>query len=592
MAFELMDLKQNNSSLLNLLTQHLPDMLWVKDLEGKYIYANKAICNDLLMAKDTQEPRGKGDIFFALREREAHKEIADWHTFGELCFNSDQLVIDSNRAMKFEEYGNVKGKLMYLEVYKAPFYDKDGNIIGTVGAGRDITQLKKIQFDLENSLEEIDTKKDQLEFQANHDALTGLPNRVLFMDRLTQAIKLAKRKKQHVAVLFLDIDDFKKINDSLGHHVGDEVLIEVAQRMLLKMRKSDTLARLGGDEFCIIMNDIKDINDVSKIIENGLEAFRDPFITREHTLYISISVGISLYPNDGKDAITLLKNSDAAMYKAKQNTRDRYSFYDEEMTKKAYERIFLETEMRKAFEKDEFIVYYQPQVHAKTKILTGMEALVRWQHPDMGFIYPDRFIPLAESTGMIIKLDRIVMKKAISQFSRWKKSGLDPKKISINLTMTQLEEDNFYDFIEELLECENVLASEVEFEITERQIMCNPNASIKALQKLNTLGISVAIDDFGTGYSSLTYLKRLPIDKLKIDKSFIDNIPEDLSDSAIVKTIINLCENLELQVIAEGVEEENQNNFLFENNCEDIQGFLFSHPINAKDMEEFIKTYT
>ena len=592
MTFELMDLKKNNSSLLNLLTQHLPDMLWVKDLEGKYIYANQAICNDLLMAKDTQEPIGKGDVFFALREREAHKEIPDWHTFGELCFNSDQLVLDSNKPMKFEEYGNVKGKLMYLEVYKAPFYDKDGNIIGTVGAGRDITQLKKIQFDLENSLEEIDAKRDQLEFQANHDALTGLPNRVLFMDRLTQAIKLAKRKKQHVAVLFLDIDDFKKINDSLGHHVGDEILIEVTQRMLLKMRKSDTLARLGGDEFCIVMNDIENIDDVSKIIENGMEVFRDPFITHEHTLYISISVGVSLYPNDGEDAITLLKNSDAAMYKAKQNTRDRYSFYDEEMTKKAYERIFLETEMRKAFEKDEFIVYYQPQVHAKTKILTGMEALVRWQHPDMGFIYPDRFIPLAESTGMIIKLDRIVMKKAISQFSRWKKSGLDPKKISINLTMMQLEEDNFYDFIEELLECENVLASEVEFEITERQIMCNPNVTIKALQKLNTLGISVAIDDFGTGYSSLTYLKRLPINKLKIDKSFIDNIPEDLSDSAIVKTIINLCENLELQVIAEGVEEENQNNFLFDNNCKDIQGFLFSHPINAKDMEEFIKTHT
>jgi len=592
MTFELMDLKKNNSSLLNLLTQHLPDMLWVKDLEGKYIYANKSICNDLLMAKNTQEPIGKGDVFFALREREAHKEIPDWHTFGELCFNSDQLVIDSNKPMKFEEYGNVKGKLMYLEVYKAPFYDNDGNIIGTVGAGRDITQLKKIQFDLENSLEEIDAKRDQLEFQANHDALTGLPNRVLFMDRLTQAIKLAKRKKQHVAVLFLDIDDFKKINDSLGHHVGDEILIEVTQRMLLKMRKSDTLARLGGDEFCIIMNDIENIDDVSKIIENGMEVFRDPFITHEHTLYISISVGVSLYPNDGEDAITLLKNSDAAMYKAKQNTRDRYSFYDEEMTKKAYERIFLETEMRKAFEKDEFIVYYQPQVHAKTKILTGMEALVRWQHPDMGFIYPDRFIPLAESTGMIIKLDRIVMKKAISQFSRWKKSGLDPKKISINLTMMQLEEDNFYNFIEELLECENVLASEVEFEITERQIMCNPNVSIKALQKLNTLGISVAIDDFGTGYSSLTYLKRLPINKLKIDKSFIDNIPEDLSDSAIVKTIINLCENLELQVIAEGVEEKNQNNFLFENNCKDIQGFLFSHPINAKDMEEFIKTHT
>jgi len=231
MAFNLEDLREHNSGLLELLTEHLPDMLWVKDINGNYLYANKAICNNLLMAKDTQEPIGKGDVFFAMRERAAHKDKPDWHTFGELCFNSDQVVIDNNKAMKFEEYGNVKGKLMYLEVYKAPFYDKDGNIIGTVGAGRDITQLKQIQIDLQKSFEKLQLQQEQLEFQAQHDALTGLPNRILFMDRLTQSIHAAQRDKTLVAVIFIDLDNFKEINDSLGHHIGDKVLIEASKRM-------------------------------------------------------------------------------------------------------------------------------------------------------------------------------------------------------------------------------------------------------------------------------------------------------------------------------------------------------------------------
>ena len=257
MAFNLEDLREHNSGLLELLTEHLPDMLWVKDINGNYLYANKAICNNLLMAKDTQEPIGKGDVFFAMRERAAHKDKPDWHTFGELCFNSDQVVIDNNKAMKFEEYGNVKGKLMYLEVYKAPFYDKDGNIIGTVGAGRDITQLKQIQIDLQKSFEKLQLQQEQLEFQAQHDALTGLPNRILFMDRLTQSIHAAQRDKTLVAVIFIDLDNFKEINDSLGHHIGDKVLIEASKRMRAQLRSSDTLARLGGDEFAIIINNLK-----------------------------------------------------------------------------------------------------------------------------------------------------------------------------------------------------------------------------------------------------------------------------------------------------------------------------------------------
>ena len=495
MPFNLEDLQQHNSGLLNLLTEHLPDMLWVKDLDGKYLYTNKAICDGLLMAKDTEEPIGKGDVFFALRERETHSDKPNWHTFGELCFNSDQVVIDTDKAMRFEEYGNIKGKLLYLEVYKAPFYDSEGKVLGTVGTGRDITELKNIQLDLQESLRILEKQREQLEFQANHDALTGLPNRVLFMDRLNQFIELSKRTGKVMAVLFIDLDSFKEINDSLGHDIGDKVLVEVSNRMKMHMRSSDTLSRLGGDEFSIILNNLTDTEDITNIIINGMESFKKPFLVDNNTLHISMSVGISLYPNDGDTAHSLLKNADAAMYKAKQNGRNTYSFYDEEMTKKAYERIFLETELRKALKNDELTVYYQPQMNAGNEKVVGMEALVRWIHPEMGMIFPDRFIPLAELTGMIVSLDRVVMTKAIKEFKKWYELGLNPGKISLNLSIKQLEEEDFFDFIKELVESSECLFKNIEFEVTETQVMNNPEESISALRKLNDLGINISIDD-------------------------------------------------------------------------------------------------
>ena len=566
-------------------------MLWVKDLDGKYIYANKAICDGLLMAKDIDEPIGKGDVFFALREREAHKDKPDWHTFGELCFNSDIDVIENDKAMKFEEYGNVKGKLFYLEVYKAPFYDKDGKTIGTVGAGRDITKLKKIQHDLEKSLKVLDLQRKQLEYQANHDSLTGLPNRILFMDRLEQSIRLAQRNKKQVAVLFIDLDHFKEINDSLGHTIGDKVLVEVSQRIESNMRKSDTLSRLGGDEFCIILDELTNLDDLSDIIVNGMLALKEPIKVDGNTLYIGMSVGISLYPSDGKDSATLMKNADAAMYKAKNDGRNRYRFYDEAMTKKASQRISLETALREALVKDELVVYFQAQVDAKNSCIVGMEALVRWNHPTKGLIPPDKFISLAESAGMIVELDRVVMRKALEAFTSWHINGIKTGKLSMNLAIQQLEDETFIDFLKELLEAKKCIAKLIELEVTETQIMNDPQKSIKTLEEISALGISISIDDFGTGYSSLSYLKRLPIDKLKIDKSFIDGVPSNVDDSAITKTIINLCQNLNLKVIAEGVETIEQKDFLVENGCDLIQGYYYSKPLPAHEMREFLINY-
>ena len=589
MPFKLEDLKEHNSDLLNLLTEHLPDMLWVKDLDGIYMYANKAICDGLLMAKDIQEPIGKGDVFFALREREAHKDKPDWHTFGELCFNSDVDVIEKNRAMKFEEYGNVKGKLMYLEVYKAPFYDIDGNIIGTVGAGRDITELKKIQMDLQKSLKTLDEQREQLEYQANHDSLTDLPNRVLFIDRLQQSMNLADRYDKKVAVLFIDLDHFKEINDSLGHHIGDKILVEFSNRMKNLIRKSDTISRLGGDEFCIILNEITDVDIITNFILNSMEITKEPFIVCGRKLHVGMSIGISMYPNDGDSSNILLQNADAAMYKAKESGRGTYSFYDEEMTNRALERISLETELRNALKEDELVVYFQPQIDASNDKLVGMEALVRWRHPSLGLISPDKFIPLAELTGLIVDLDRVVMKKALFQFKEWHKIGLDPGKLAMNLAMKQIESGDLIEFLDELLKSEECSYDNIELEITENQIMKDPDISIKVLEALNKLGISIAIDDFGTGYSSLAYLKRLPIKKIKIDKSFIDGLPNDAEDVAISKTVISLCKSLDLKVIAEGVETEQQKDFLFENGCKFIQGYFYSHPLSAQDMTKYLQ---
>ena len=589
MSFELSDLKEHNSELLKLLTQHLPDMLWVKDLDGTYLYANKAICDGLLMAKDTNEPIGKGDVFFALREREAHRDKPDWHTFGELCFNSDQTVIDNDKAMKFEEYGNVKGKLLYLEVYKAPFYDKNGKTIGTVGGGRDITELKKIQLSLEESLKILAQQKNELEYQANYDKLTDLPNRILFSDRLNQSIKSAQKHRSHIAILLLDLDNFKEINDSLGHNIGDKVLIEVTSRLKKEVDNSHTLARIGGDEFGIILNYISDINDISKFIINIMQILKEPLKIDNNILHTSMSIGISVFPNDGDNATTLLKNSDAAMFSAKDNGRNTYQFYDKKMTDKALERIFLETALRKALKDDELIIYFQPQINAQTGKLVGMEVLTRWQHPIYGIIPPDRFIPLAEDTGMIVELDRIVMRKALTQFNKWYKNGLNPGKLAINLAIKQIEENDFIDFIKKLLRDKKYAYNNIEFEVTESQIMKNPEKSIKVLNSISELGISISVDDFGTGYSSLAYLKKLPINKLKIDKSFVDNVPSNMEDVAICITIISLCKNLNLNVIAEGIETQEQKEFMLKNGCKFIQGYLYSKPLPIDEMTIYLE---
>jgi diguanylate cyclase (GGDEF)-like protein/PAS domain S-box-containing protein len=471
------------------------------------------------------------------------------------------------------------GKTVYTEVSLSLLQDEDGNVIGVTRYSQDITTRKEIE-------EKLKRQTKQLHFQAFHDALTKLPNRSLFTDRLQQLINEIKRNGEQFALLFIDLDNFKQINDSLGHHIGDQVLKTTAQRLKTCLTEQDTLARLGGDEFTILLNNIKNAESAAKVAQKIIDITKRKIVIGPHELYISTSIGISLAPQDSELKEDLLKYADSAMYKAKEQGKDKFQFYSASMTKSVFEKIAMETNLRTAVQEEQFVVFYQPQIDAVSKKILGSEALIRWQHPSQGLLSPNNFIPLAEESGMIIHLDNYVMKRAMSDYVALYEKGLIPGKLSLNLSLIQLNNDDFIPYLKRTLKQTQFQAQWLEFEITETQIMKNPDASIKKLKRLQEMGIAISIDDFGTGYSSLAYLKRLPVSKLKIDKSFVDSLPKDEEDCAISKTIITLAKSLKLQTIAEGVEYKEQEKFLVENGCTMMQGYLYYRPL---PLTEFTK---
>ena len=428
-------------------------------------------------------------------------------------------------------------------------------------------------------------QKDILDYQAHHDPLTELPNRALFKESLSKAIEKAKRHGNELALFFIDIDRFKQINDSLGHGIGDKVLQEVSERIKDVLRKEDTLARLGGDEFTVLVEDMKQELDASYIAQKILDSLSVPVEVDFHNLYITASIGISIYPKDDTDMDRLLMFADAAMYKAKDEGKNNFQFYSAEMTVLAFEHVHMVADLREALVNDEFFVYYQPQINAKSGKLIGVEALVRWQQPDRGLVPPNKFITLAEETGLIVQLDRWVMKTAIRQIVQWYRSGDEPGVLSLNLAMQQLHQKDFIKILQEMLIDEECKPEWLELEVTESQIMKEPEKAIAILKKISEMGIRLAIDDFGTGYSSLSYLKRLPIDKLKIDQSFVKDLPYDEEDVAISKAVIALAKSLNLNVIAEGVETEEQKDFLMNNGCENIQGYYYARPMPPDEVK-------
>ena len=465
------------------------------------------------------------------------------------------------------------GEIRNVEVYSGPIEIENQSYLYSIIF--DITQRIKAE--------------DELKHQAKHDSLTSLPNRALFLDRLKQSIKSAQRNSKNIAVIFIDLDHFKEINDSLGHSVGDILLQSVSQKFQETIRKSDTVARIGGDEFVVLLNNFSNTDAIINIVNNLMQSLKEPLIINKQELYVSLSIGISTYPHDGIDADTLIKNADAAMYKAKHNGRNNYQFYTADMTEKAFERVTLETQLRQSIEKGQLQVYYQPQVDARDENIIGMEALIRWNHPEMGLVSPAKFIPLAEDCGFIIKLDEWVMEQAIMQFKEWYDKGFNPGILSLNLAILRLEQDNFIQRVQESIKKNDADASWLSFEVIESSIMKNPQKSIEKLNELNKSGIKLSIDDFGTGYSSLSYLKKLPIEKLKIDQSFVMDIPNDVDDMEITKTIISMAQNLNLKIIAEGVETEQQRDFLLENGCNEVQGYLYYKPSPASYIEKILK---
>jgi len=449
--------------------------------------------------------------------------------------------------------------------------------------------VKEIDIEIFTKTKIIGEKEKILLHQAHYDSLTDLPNRFLMHDRLRQAIKKAKRNQTHIALMFIDLDRFKEINDSLGHHVGDQVLQETSQRFTSCIRAQDTLARLGGDEFTIIVDDLHNPKDIKSLARKVVQVLHDPILIDEHEFYISSSIGISIYPEHGEDIETLLRNADLAMYKAKNNGRNNFQFYQEIMSKDSLQKLSMESELHKALLSDQFVVYYQPQMNTSRKELVGMEALVRWKHPEKGLIPPFEFLPLAEEMGIINKIDEIVFKKVCQQIVQWQSQGLPVVKVAVNLSGRQLQRDDLVEsllFILEMTQCDPLL---LELEVTEGFIMYDHKKSINILHDLRELGFTLAIDDFGTGYSSLSYLKQLPITKLKIDKSFVDHINTNAQDGAITNTIITLSRAMNLNVIAEGVETQEQSDLLKELGCDEIQGYLYSPPVPANEALTFLE---
>jgi diguanylate cyclase (GGDEF)-like protein len=452
---------------------------------------------------------------------------------------------------------------------------EDGKVIEIVGSSIDMTDYKKAQ--------------EQVKFLAYYDSLTGLPNRVLFNDRLDLAISHSKRNNQMLSIMFIDLDRFKDINDTMGHTTGDLLLKEVAERLKNAVRDDDTVARMGGDEFALIFTDIDQENHIVRIAENIMSVFTSAFVVNGHEFYITPSAGISIYPNDGQQTELLLKNADMAMYRAKEFGKNNYQFFTSSMNEKAIKRLEMERSLRKALEREEFILYYQPQVDISTGKIVGCEALIRWNNPELGLVSPGEFIPLAEETGLIIPMGEWVLREACNQLKKLHQGGYEGLRMSVNISAKQFEQQDLPGIINDVLLETGIESKYLELEITESTIMKSTDRTTGILERLKGMGIRISIDDFGTGFSSLGYLQRFSADILKIDQSFIRNIPLSSNDEAIVTAIINMAHVLSLNVIAEGVETEEQLTFLKKVKCNEIQGYYISRPLPKAEFMKLLK---
>ena len=468
-----------------------------------------------------------------------------------------------------------EGKEISIDYSVASIHDSSGEVTGTVYVFRDVSASRATAL--------------QITHTAQHDFLTGLPNRILLNDRIERAIAHAARYKTKVVVLFLDLDGFKHINDSLGHPVGDILLQSVAKRLTDCIRSADTVSRQGGDEFIILLTEVTELLDAGTKAGRILRAIAEAHSTEHHDLHVTGSIGISVYPDDALDAATLIKNADTAMYQAKENGRQCYRFFKPAMHIRAVERQSIEESLRRALKGQEFELHYQPKVNLKTRAIVGAEALIRWNHPTRGRISPAEFIPVAEDSGLIVPIGAWVLREACEQARKWADEGLPPLTIAVNVSAMELADDGFPDRVFKTLQETGMPPSNLELELTESVLMKRADSAVSILQTLRNKGIRVSIDDFGTGYSSLSYLRKFPVDALKIDQSFTRQISSDGEDTVIVKAVIGMAHSLNLRVIAEGVETIEQLQFLCAHQCDEAQGYHFSKPVPAEAFAATLK---
>jgi len=461
-----------------------------------------------------------------------------------------------------------------IEDSAAPIHNRDGRVTGAVVVFHDVSESRAMALEMAHL--------------AQHDFLTSLPNRLLLSERMAHAISMAKRHKQQVGLLFLDLDNFKHINDSLGHAVGDQLLQSVASRLVGCVRTTDTVCRQGGDEFVILLAEIGQPEDAAHVAETLRTALAMPHQIDGHELHISLSIGISVFPDDGADVDALMQNADTAMYHAKASGRNNYQFFKPEMNARAVRRLFVEKSLRRALKQEEFLLHYQPKIDLASGAMTGAEALIRWQDPDLGLVFPAQFVPIAEENGLIVPVGRWVLREACRQVQAWLDAGLRAVPVSVNISAVEFRHEGFLEGVARILKETGLAPRYLELEMTESILMHDAESSALALEALQAMGVQLAIDDFGTGYSSLSYLKRFPIDTLKIDQSFVRDIVTDTDDANIVAAVIGMGKSLKQRVIAEGVETPAQLAFLRARHCDEGQGFHFSHPVSAENFARLL----
>src|SRR6266851_185290 len=462
-----------------------------------------------------------------------------------------------------------------IEDSAAPIHDRAGRVTGAVIVFHDVSAARAMSVQMTHS--------------AQHDVVTNLPNRLLLNDRISQSISLARRQRKHIAVIFLDLDRFKYINDSLGHATGDQLLQSVAKRLLAGVRGSDTVSRQGGDEFVILLSEITYPEDAATSTRKILLSLSAPHSIVGQDLHIDGSIGISIYPEDGEDAETLIKSADTAMYHAKENGRNNFQFFKAEMNLKAVERQSLESGLRRALEREEFLLHYQPKVNLETGDITGVEALIRWRQPDRGLVPPSQFVPIAEDCGLILHIGRWVLREACWQARAWQDAGLPTVPVAVNVSAVEFRDKGFVEGVRAILSETGLEARYLDLELTEGVLMEDGESTAAVLRTLKMMGVHLAVDDFGTGYSSLSYLRQFPIDVLKIDKSFVHQISGDPNDSAIVSAVIDMGKNLKQRVVAEGIETQEQLAFLQARHCAEGQGYLFSRPLAAAQFAHIVQ---